>query len=105
MSDFNKKTYPYKKYGYRRPNTFKDYVEQPIQCRKCKNAIIGEYDFNTRQVTTYEIENYPTKRIQHEHPADAATRIDVMHRTAVEIRLLHAPDPDDYYYGMEARVN
>ena len=106
MSSINNIRHPYKKYDYRRPNTFKDYAEQPIRCRECNKLIIGEYNFDTRQVISYEIENYPNKRIEHEHPADAVTRTDVMHRTAVEIRLLHTPDPGDYhYYVREGRVN
>lgn len=105
MSDYNKNSPPYKNNDYRRPNTFKDYAEQPVKCRECNKTIIGEFNFDTRKVTTYEIDNYPHEKIEHPHPADSVTRIDVMHRTAVEIRLLYAPDPDDYHYVMEGRVN
>lgn len=90
---------------YKRPSSFKDFVEQPIRCRQCNKLIIGEYNFDTRKVTTYEFDNYPNQRIEHEHQADTVTTTDVMHRTAVEIRLLYAPDPDDYHYVMEGRVN
>lgn len=105
MSNYNSNTHPYKKYDYRRPNTFKDYAEQPVRCRQCNKAIIGEYNFDTRQVVAYEIDNYPNKRKEHEHAADTVTITDVMHRVAVEIRLLRAPDPGDYHYRMEGRVN
>lgn len=81
----------------KRPKAFKDYVEEPIKCRHCGRTIIGEYNFDTGEVITYEIDKYPKQRIEHEHPADVITRTDIMHRMAVEIRYLRNPNPDDLH--------
>jgi len=78
----------YKHNQYKRDNApFTDIVE-PIHCRECGKSILGVYNYSTQRVTAYEKYDYPYLKIEHEHPADVVTRIDLMHRTAIEFRYI-----------------
>ena len=69
--------------------SFADIVEL-IHCKECGKSILGIYSYSTQRVTAYEKYNYPSLKIEHEHPVDVVTRTDLEHRTAIEFRCIRA---------------
>ena len=71
---------------------------EKIHCRECGKSVIAVYNFCTTNIIIYEKDNFPSQKIEHEHKADVVTRTDLMHRTAIEIRYLRAPNQKDRRY-------
>lgn len=73
-----------------------DDVVTKRQCRQCYKTIVAGYNLTRDRFTTYEIDKYPDQLIQHEHPVDNVTRIDLQHRIPIEIRQICRPNKEDF---------
>lgn len=99
---------------YRKPDTYKYYLDknvnistQALTCINCKLAVIAEFNPELNTTELYEFDPYfdHNRKILHRHQADARTRARVMECVAVEKRLLHDKDPNDYHYSARRGMN
>lgn len=72
-----------------------DDIVTKTRCRECYKQMVAGYNLSTGKFTTYEIDGYPNQLIEHEHPVDNITRVDLQHRTAIEFRHICRPNRDD----------
>ena len=79
-----------------------DGVVDKKQCIQCNKRIVVGHNPRTGKFTSYELDGYPDKLVEHEHPVDNVTRIDLQHRIPIEMRH-YRPNKDDYRHLTEKR--
>jgi hypothetical protein len=84
-----------------RSTLFKSVVEDTaVQCSECFQVVIAEYNLGTRRIAVFEYDPYIAKQQQktlHPHPAGPIMTKRVTTRIAVERRLLHSFDENDFH--------
>ena len=71
-----------------------------IDCSECNQVVIAEYHLGTKEIVVFEHDTYIAKqqrKVLHPHPAGPTMIKRVTSRIAVERRLLHSFDENDFH--------